>query len=257
MSDAVLHPRRPMGRLLLAGCGVAVVAAAIVVAVQGVAGFGGWLGFRAERDGVAVMLAEVDRQIPFLADTRTDAPALYEQVVAVVARDVDLGLGPEQVVADVTRVFETWQAEAMPDAPDRILMAYHQLAIDRMRELQRSNPSLCAALTLGKPYDDLDAHVSERQRQREMYVNRELLRARAGETVSRMTNAEVQSIARGIAADLSAAIGAAAELLHTDRQTTAEEDAIVCGYGIATMEAISALGPDRAPAVVRGLFFPG
>ena len=247
-------PSWTIGRLAIL-CGLVIVFAVTYIAIQGVAGFGGWVQIGATPERVAAALDEIYREAPYLSRLEQDSPEMRDQLVDIVARDLDLGLTPAQILADAVKLFEEWQAEAMADAPDRVLIAYHELAVARLRELKDSYPDLCAAMTLGRDTPDTGPLLSPQLNQRQMYVNRMLLRAAPDETVSRMTSAETQAIAREIYANLRAAVGSDAALLYADRETTPQEDAIICRLGIATMESIANLGPERAPAVIRGLFF--
>ena len=245
-----------MGKLMAVG-GVTMLFAVIYVAVVGVAGFGGWYRPGANADRAAEVLDEIYQSAPYLSRLDQDSPDLHDRLVANVTREVEIGLASEDILASALKLFEQWQADSMPDAPDRLLIAYHDLAIDRLRELKDSNPALCAVITLGRPFDDPSPYLSPQLRQREMYLNRLLLRAGPDEPVSRMTSAEVQAIANGIYAALRTAIGEDAALLYVDRETTPQEDAIICRLGIATMETIANQGPSRSPALIRGLFFAG
>ena len=225
------------------------------VAVQGVAGFGGWVRFGATEDDFAQVLAQVYDAEPQLAYLQGHVPDVQARLVAVVRRDVELGIAFAQTVANARELFDNWRADAMPDAPDRVLNAYLELATDRLRELEDTNPRLCAAITLGQPADEPSPWLSTQHLQREMYIDLMLMRASPDEPVSAMTRAEMQSIRRDIEIALHIAFGQDGNLLYVARETTPEEDAIICQLGIATMNAVAALGTKRTPAAVRAMFF--
>ena len=253
--QAILNSPRP--RDLVAACllGLALLCAGYV-AVQGVSGFGGWLRFTAGADRIEQALAAVYRDAPQLAELEEFAPDLHARLVAVVTRDVELDLNDDRIIADARKLFNGWRAAAMPAAPDRVLTAYLSLATERLRELKSSNPAVCAAMTLGLPWEEDDPDLSGQHLQREMFVDRMLLRAAAGEPVSRMTRAELQAISRQIEAEVRATYGTAALLLDNGPPQSAGEAVMICRMGIATMEALAGLGRERTPATVRGLFFP-
>ncbi|MGF1624846.1 MAG: hypothetical protein ACFCVH_08180 [Alphaproteobacteria bacterium] len=252
--QAILNSPRPRDLVLAGLLGLALVAAGYV-AVQGVAGFGGWLRSSAGPDRIERALAAVYADSPQLAGLETVAPDVHARVVATVVRHVELDLGEARVVAAARETFSRWRAEAMPEAPDRVLVAYLDLATERLRELESTDPALCAAMTLGLPGDEGPQQLSPQHLQREMYVDRMLLRAREDEPASRMTRAEVQAIARGIEVHLRTTFGTAAALLDGGQPASRAEAVMVCRMGIATMEALASLGPQRTPAVVRSLFF--
>jgi hypothetical protein len=251
---AALRSPRPRDLGAAGLMGLAVIAAAYV-AVQGVAGFGGWLRFGPGGDPVGEALAAVVAAAPQLAGLEAVAPEVSDRLMRVIARDVDLGLDEARIVADTLEEFGAWRAEALPEAPDRVVTAYLELAIDRLHELKTSNPSACAAMTLGVPIDDATPYLGAQHLQREMNADRMLLRAGADEPVSRMTGAEAQAISREIEVGLRLAYGASAALLDAGQPTTPVDDVIVCRMGIAMMEAVAALGPDRGAAAARSLFF--
>jgi hypothetical protein len=217
----------------------------------------GWLGGSAFDDPVETEFAAVVEEAPQLADLETLAPDLHRTLVGVVRRDLDLGLGSDRIRADVLETFADWRATALPDAPDRVILAYLAVATERLRELERTNPALCAAMTLGEPAEDAAPYLSEQHRQREMNADRMLLRSGtgAGQSTSRMTRAEAQWIAREIEARLQRAFGASTALLDGGQPAPGADTLLVCRMGIATMDAVAALGPGRAAAAARSLFF--
>lgn len=251
---AALRSPRPRDLGAAAMLGLALVAGAFV-AVHGVGGVGGWLRFAPVADPVAEAVAAVEVAAPQLAGLDDVAPEVHARLMDVVRRDVQIGLDRERIVADVIEEFGDWRAEVLPDAPDRVIQAYLALAIDRLRELKSSNPVLCAAITLGANAEDATPFLSAQHMQREMNADRMLLRARPGETASRMTGAEAQAIAREIEVRLRLAFGTSAALLDAGQPATATDVAIVCRMGIAMMEAIEALGRERSAAAARSLFF--
>lgn len=244
----------PRGLAVAMALGVAVLASGFV-AVQGVAGFGGWIEFGASEDELSDTLAQVYEAEPQLTHLQSHAPDVHTRLITIVRRDVELGIPFAQTVANARKLFDDWRADAMPDAPDRVLNAYLELATDRLRELEETNPRLCAAITLGQPADEPAPWLSTQHLQREMYIDLMLMRASPNEPVSVMTRAEMQSIRRDIEIALHIAFGENANLLYVSRETTPEEDAIICQLGIATMNAVAALGADRTPAAVRAMFF--
>ena len=251
---AVLRSPRPRELGAAAVAGIALLVA-VYIALQGVGGFGGWLRLVPLTDPVADTMEAVEEAAPQLAGLEAVAPALHARLMAVVRRDVQLGLDRQRIVADVIEEFGDWRADALPDAPDRVILAYLALAIDRLHELSARNPALCAAITLGDSAGDTTPFVSAQHLQREMNADRMLLRAQPDEAFSRMTRAEAQAIARENELRLQRAFGTSAALLDAGQPQNATDIAIVCRMGIAMMEAIAALEPPRAAAAARNLFF--
>lgn len=247
-----------MNRLLHtlgAAAGIAVVPAFLFVALVGAGGFGPWIEFRGSEAQVRRALDTLYAEAPYLAELAAHAPEAHARMVRLVTRDLELGLDESVISTDAQKVFDQWRAVALPDASDRVLVAYLELATERLRALRDVDPALCAAITLGRATDAPLPDLGERLAQREMHINRMLLRAGADEPVTRMTRAEIDAISRAIFAGLLDSHGPDAALLYAEHETTPEEDAVICRLGIATMQAIAALGPDRTPAAVRGMFF--
>lgn len=254
MHSLALH-QRPRNWVLACSIGLTLLAAAYI-AVQGVGGFGGWLKLGNSADRVSETLTAVYSEAPQLARLEEMAPDIHERLRGAILFKLDAGLTVDQIVTDVLKLFGNWRAESLPDAPDRVLVAYLELATDRLRELKVSNPEICAAITLGWPAGDPIPFLSAQHLQREMYLDQMLIRSRPDEPVSVMTRAEVASITRDIHAALRLAYGNAADLLYAPSpDITPADAAILCRLGIATMEAIAGLGPQRTPAAVRGIFF--
>lgn len=254
MHSLALH-HRPRNWFVACSIGLTLLVAAYV-AVQGVGGFGGWLKFGNSADRVSEALTAVYSEAPQLARLEELAPDIYQELRGAILFKLDAGLTVDQIAIDVLRLFDDWRAESLPDAPDRVLIAYLGLATDRLRELKISNPEICAAITLGWPAGDPIPFLSAQHLQREMYLDQMLIRSRPDEPVSVMTRAEVASITRDIHIALRLAYGNAADLLYAPTlDMSPADDAILCRLGIATMEAIAGLGPERTPAAVRGIFF--
>lgn len=242
-------------RNLGAAAGIAAVPALMFFALVGAGGFGPWIEFRGSAGQVERALDAIYAELPYLAELAAQVPDAHDRMVAIVTRDLELGLADDVVRADAVKVFDQWRAAALPEAPDRVLIAYLELATERLRALSAVNPGLCATITLGRASDVALPDLGERLDQREMHVNRTLLRAGADEPATVMTRAEIDSITQQIYAGLVATHGPEAALLYADDATTPAQNELICRLGIATMEAVAALGPGRAPAAVRGMFF--
>ncbi|MEZ5669884.1 MAG: hypothetical protein R3F55_21095 [Alphaproteobacteria bacterium] len=249
--------RKGLGARRLAAIAVAFVGIVVVLVIAlGPGGFGGLFGGVSPAERADQVLAGIKAEAPYVATLERSRPDVYAALRDGLIRDAEADTPVMLMANNGRRVLAAWLQQAIATAPDAVALELLAMTTDQLRELQQSNPQLCAAMVSGQPIEDVDAFVSDAMRTRERTAYEALAAAPADAAVVTLPAAEVDAAYQAIAPDLAERFGADFDRFRGTDPTTLDP-ARFCEIQIALLDGVAAMGPQRAAALARSILGGG
>jgi hypothetical protein len=158
-------------------------------------------------------------------------PATFDAIVEVMATNFRSGATQEQVMILMREQFvERISKPRMKFLADEHLLELYQLFVEMVDQLAQTNPTMCLAMTQGKPFGDLRPYVSADVGRRELALMERMLETRPRQ-FTLLPAARLQEINTKVAMALYAIHGSAIEVLDPTKQTPGREKAACVMFG--------------------------
>jgi hypothetical protein len=179
-------------------------------------------------------------------------PATFDAIVEVMATNFRSGATQEQVMILMREQFvERISKPRMKFLADEHLLELYQLFVEMVDQLAQTNPTMCLAMTQGKPFGDLRPYVSADVGRRELALMERMLETRPRQ-FTLLPAARLQEINTKVAMALYAIHGSAIEVLDPTKHTPGREKAACVMFG-EYLKNVLRLPKGEATALLRAM----
>lgn len=227
------------------------VGLALLVLSQGPGGITGLFSSSSPEERADQVLAGIKAENPYLALMEERQPEVYADLRATLIEGAANGDPVLAIANEGRQVIIAWLSDSISKAPDAIALEMLSVTADQFRELQQTNPQMCAAMVMGRPFGDTTPFLSDDLQARERAVYEALVTTPADPGVVSLPQAEVDAAFQQISPQLQDRFGADLDLMRQDSIDEADS-ARVCEIQIAILDLVQELfTPERAAAIAR------